>query len=585
MEIATFQPAHSKPNNAKTPLPSVSPFILTLAIILLSIFLVREISTISRQSITFDETAHLPAGYSYIKARDYRLNYEHPPLCKLLAAVPLQFLRLSSFLTTAEWQNAKEWEYGDKFLNHNTRPVDSILFWARIPIVVLGLLLGIFVFLWTNQIYGAYAALSALFVYTFSPNILAHSGLVTTDLGAACFIFISMYTFWNCLNDPRISNLILAGIAFGLALGAKYTCPVLLPPAYLILAYCHTAGAHNKKSNLPLIAAIAVPSALIVLMAQYQFNFNSATGFGVYISGLVRILKDTSNGVPGLFLKGKYSNYGWRDYFVWAFLLKTPASLIVLLILSIATIIINRLVEAEYFIIIPAVLLFLLASFSRKQLGLRYILPIYPFLYVFICGRIASLFNKRALAVMIGLCFLWYGYESIMIHPHYLAYFNEFAGGPDAGWKYLGDSNIDWGQDLKGLSEYLRQEGSPELILSYFGTADPAAYGIAYQPLCMVPEKGLLVRKWQLNSLTPKREYLAVSATNLMGIYFSNHELFSWLKSYPVKRKIGYSIFVYDISSDINAREKIYGIYIDKGLAALADREKHVLEFLKRQDR
>jgi len=121
---------------------------------LLLIFFIRELNTVKAKSATCDETPHIAAGYSYLKANDYKMNYEHPPLCKLLAAIPLQFINLHSFFDSEEWSKGDQWNYGIKFLNHNVRPISLILLLSRIPIVLLGMLLGIFVFLWTKQVYG-----------------------------------------------------------------------------------------------------------------------------------------------------------------------------------------------------------------------------------------------------------------------------------------------------------------------------------------------------------------------------------------------------------------------------------------------
>jgi hypothetical protein len=198
--------------------------------------------------------------------------------------------------------------------------------------------------------------------------------------------------------------------------------------------------------------------------------------------------------------------------------------------------------------------IFLLASLSNKQIGLRYILPIYPFLYV-IVSKIVYVDSPRSgtlpFRILIVGLLLWYGYSSLKIHPHYLAYFNELVGGPDSGWKYLVDSNLDWGQDLKGLSEYLKKEGNPEITLSYFGTADPSAYGIRYQALGII---SLPERKGQIDPSAPMRDILAISATNLQGVYYYQHDFFHWLKDLPIKKKIGYTIFVYDIKNTKNRK-------------------------------
>jgi len=137
------------------------------------------------------------------------------------------------------------------------------------------------------------------------------------------------------------------------------------------------------------------------------------------------------------------------------------------------------------------------------------------------------------------------------------------------------------GQDLKGLSDYLKQEGNPELILSYFSPGDPLAWNIKYQPLAMT---GAPYRPWLINSMSPAKEYLAVSVFNLIGVLYDDHNLFNWLRDYPVKKKIGYTIYVYDITSDISLRKYIRDIYLKSGEQTYADREAKIIEILKPHD-
>jgi hypothetical protein len=142
---------------------------------------------------------------------------------------------------------------------------------------------------------------------------------------------------------------------------------------------------------------------------------------------------------------------------------------------------------------------------------------------------------------LVGLLVVWYMGASLSIHPHYLAYFNEFAGGPSNGYKFLVDSNLDWGQDLKGLGRYMKEHRIPQISLSYFGTDTPKRYGIDYSWLPSV----------ELENPTPGRferapgGWVAISATNLQGVYFLNKRLFASLKNRTPEAVIGYSIFVY----------------------------------------
>jgi len=155
--------------------------------------------------------------------------------------------------------------------------------------------------------------------------------------------------------------------------------------------------------------------------------------------------------------------------------------------------------------------------------------------------------KRRALDIgLIAVLCVWQLMTAIRIYPHHLAYFNELVGGPENGYKYLVDSNLDWGQDLKGLKAYLEANGIDQIKLSYFGTADPAYYGISYTCL---PSFGILRElKCPVEpDFENKSGVFVVSATNLQGVYLDNPHTFDWLKEREPEAVIGHSIFVYRV--------------------------------------
>jgi len=193
--------------------------------------------------------------------------------------------------------------------------------------------------------------------------------------------------------------------------------------------------------------------------------------------------------------------------------------------------------------LLPAAVIFCFFSLNNRAIGLRYILPIYPFLFVFAAGTAQFLLSKKITAGVLAAAMAWYVGASCHIHPHYLAYFNELAGGPDNGYKYLVDSNLDWGQDLKGLKKFMQERGISRISLSYFGSDSPDRYGIAYDWL----------PSFYLRDPDPKhppatlKGWVAISATNLEGVYFVNRDIFARFRNLQPVAKIGYSIFVYDL--------------------------------------
>ena len=202
-----------------------------VAAVLLIIMFVLAVTSVAGDSAIMDEVAHIPAGYSYLKFQDYRLNPEHPPLIKAMAAAPLIFMDLKFPLDHPAWTTEAngQWETGYQFIYHIGNDADKMLFASRIPEILLMLLLGFFLYKWTAELYNRKAALLALFLYAFSPTIITHGRFVTTDLGVTVFLFIALYYFIKFIKKPGWKNLIIAGLTLGLAELAKYSAILLLP--------------------------------------------------------------------------------------------------------------------------------------------------------------------------------------------------------------------------------------------------------------------------------------------------------------------------------------------------------------------
>lgn len=209
-------------------------FLIVIGI--LAFHFVLSLSVSKQESMIFDEKAHIPAAYSYVRYGDMRLNPEHPPLLKDLAGLPLLFLQPSFPIDTLQWQSGvnEQWAIGDMFVNC-TRPdvvcndADAILFWSRIPITLIAVVLGFVIFIWTRELAGTLAGLFAVTLYAFDPNIIAHNHYVTTDIGIAAFIFFAFYFFVRFLKNANFKNVLLAGIFLGLAELTKFSAVLLFP--------------------------------------------------------------------------------------------------------------------------------------------------------------------------------------------------------------------------------------------------------------------------------------------------------------------------------------------------------------------
>lgn len=213
--------------------------IIALAI---SFLLIISLKLANDDSLTFDEVAHIPAGYSYVSEFDYRLNPEHPPLIKIFSGIPLLFLNLN-FETSQElwnetndWGEYKQWQAGHHILHDAGNNVDQITFWARFPIILISIGLALLLFWWGKKIGGVATGIFALLLCVFDPNILGHNHLVTTDIGAATATALSFYFFLSFVRHPSWKNAALTGLALGIAQITKFSAILLIPFFLLLLA-------------------------------------------------------------------------------------------------------------------------------------------------------------------------------------------------------------------------------------------------------------------------------------------------------------------------------------------------------------
>ncbi|MFQ5455752.1 MAG: hypothetical protein ACE5EA_06050, partial [Nitrospirota bacterium] len=330
---------------------------------------------------------------------------------------------------------------------------------------------------------------------------------------------------------------IFGGIAFGLALLSKYTGILLLPISFILITIW---GINQKTLPLKFIVIFFIISATLFFLG-YGGNIKP------YIQGITFQIQHAAQGHYS-YLLGKHSTSGWWYYFIAAFLLKTPIPTLILLSLSLWYFFkdIKKRNEwlSELFLLLPAAFIFFFFSIKHQSIGLRYILPIYPFIFIFSSKLMEYTINTKVKFFIFIPLLIWYIASSFYIHPHYLAYFNELGGGPDKGYQYLVDSNLDWGQDLKGLSNYLKNNKIEKIYLSYFGSDTPQRYGINYDWLPSIYLKNPTSGK---RLYFPLKGWIAISATNIEGVYFQNKNIYAWLKDYKPVKKIGYSIFIYHI--------------------------------------
>src|SRR5262245_25670893 len=171
------------------------------AICLILAFCLQAVLALPRLSATSDEAVHLASGYSYWLTRDFRMNPEHPPLAKLIAALPLLVIQPKLNTSTAVWKTALEYDFGFDFIY--TNDTDRILFWSRVMMIALAATGAFITFVWARGLFGPLAGLLALGFYAFSPNLLAHGMLITTDVPVSVFTLLTLYLFWRQDDNPR----------------------------------------------------------------------------------------------------------------------------------------------------------------------------------------------------------------------------------------------------------------------------------------------------------------------------------------------------------------------------------------------
>lgn len=536
----------------------------TLVIILLVALFLQEVLSMRLMSASSDEMTHLPSGYTYLKTSQFRLNPQHPPFIKLLCALPLLFLNPTLNLDDPNWKNnpPNEWKFGYSFLY--TNDADSLLFWGRLPVVFLSLLLGFYLYKWTRELFGAAAGLMALFLYVFCPNILAHSRFVTMDIGLSCFFLITLYYFWRFVHsrgNPK-RNLIYTGVNLGLALATKFSAIILLPILALLLGLA-TLWPPGTLLKIPktgqsmkyhsILNSIFIPEGLsrrIKFSVLVYFTLLILAGLVVYAiyffprdplfywNGMMLVNKDHDPDYQA-YLMGEFKKGGWWYYFLLAFLFKTQVPILILLVLSL--IFFKRYPSKhwldEAFLILPILIFVTFTSAFANNLGLRYLLPIYPLLFIFI-SRLADFFlRNRITLAAIFLLAVWYLTNTLLIYPDYLAYFNELVGGPEQGHKYLDDSNIDWGQDLKRLKIYMDAHGIDKIKLIYSWSVLPNYYRIKGERVSaedwyVKPSPGI----YAINTHALIRGELLAKTRNAHS---------NWLSRYQPIDRVGYSFYIF----------------------------------------
>jgi len=567
-----------------------------LAFTLLTIMFLTALFSMQEDALTFDELAHIPAGYSYLTQKDYRVNPEHPPLAKDLSAIPLSFLNLNFPSESENWaqeEKAPAWwvqfDLGTEFLYESNNNPQQIIFWARLPMIFLLILLGWLLFLWSKELGGNMVGLMTLTFFAFSPTFLAHGRLVTTDVAASLGAVISIYSWLKFLKNPNKKNMILAGVLFGIAMCLKFSLVLLIPFfAIITIVYVLVNDKKEKLSEYILKSILIGLFGLFFIVSPiYWFHIQNypldhqirdtladlAPGqipllkeaivamakipilrpLSQYFRGIAMTFNRASFGNTVYFLE-KISADGWWYYFPIIYLLKIPLAFHFITIFSLIGIFglkkKNWIKEnfTMFCLILFISIYWLSAIVGNLNIGIRHVLPTISLIYIVVAMGIKKLFrtsikNKKNIKKLLAALLVWYAGSSLFAFPNYIPYFNELVGGTDNGYKFSVDSNYDWGQDFYKLIEFIEEENIEKIYLDYFGGEDPEYYlGAKYIKLnpkeITEPPKG-----WIAISLNQLQGGLAKPVEN----FDQKTGFYDWTKDYTVKKRIGKSIFIYYI--------------------------------------
>ncbi len=491
--------------------------IAAILLVGVSVWLVRNHTR--GDSLSADEPIHILSGYFAVASRSAIVNIEHPPLMKILSGLALVALPLEPPPPRVPMGNLFV-DYGPEFFYANRVPPDAIIAAARAPfLAVLAGLLAL-VFVTARRRYGAAPALFAAALCALDPNLLAHAGVVHTDLGAA-LAFLATVLAWDAARRrPDAPRLLLAAVCLGLALTTKFSAIYLLPILLLQTLIAARRGAEATRVGGDLLRLLAVGAgALAVVIAVYApvtarmdpadqaiviRDKVGAVGrapalaervlalakvskpLAHYVGGLASVARQNAVGGGVTFLNGRISTEGFPQYFLVAFGVKSTLAFLAVTAAILWAVLrkagvaaasrADSFAEEARLFLLPVVVLFLASIGTTYNIGIRHLLPVYPFLALFGAALFARVWERRrvsgrarlAAAVWVALPVVS-AVELARIHPHELSYFNPLAGGPVGGSRILSDSNVDWGLDLIRLAEELKRRGVSNPTVAYFG--------------------------------------------------------------------------------------------------------------------
>ena len=485
---------------------------------------------VHRESLTFDEDDHMFAGYMMWHTKDYGLNPEHPPFVKLLATAPL--LRLDLWVPELKGRDFKTEAYldGRDWLARNDGDRNQLVFEMRVAAGLLSVALSLVIFLAARESFGDWAGIFALAMAAFDPNVLAHSALVTTDIGVSLFFLASTWCFYRYVKHPTAKRLVVTGVVVGLLLATKHSGIMLAPILALLIAREIAAAEKGTRAReaLRLTGAFCAIFLIgvLVLWSNYGFRYAArpaglkmSTTLGDYVAplgphvswiinlvGRMHLLPESY--LIGLvdvgrmalfyptFVFGRNIAHGVWWYFPSVIAIKTTLGFLALAGLAVYAAATRKLKWGREvdFLLIPALFYLAVAMVSGMNIGARHLLPFYSYLFVLAGGGAAALAaSSRKWFAVCALLLAAHVGSSLAAFPNAMAYANEAWGGPANVHNLLSDSNVDWAQQLFQVKAWQDRHPREECWFAYFAhpEVNPETYGIRCHHLPTLDTDGL----------------------------------------------------------------------------------------------
>lgn len=551
-----WAPMPKPPKSSPAPVPPPAPASLAparlamlhryaawISVALVLLATARIAATWTVFSHTVDEPAHVACGMEYLDRGVYRLETQHPPLTR--AAVAL----LPRLAGARSKGLAGIWDEGLAILGSGAEFQRNLTL-ARAGNLPFFWLAAAMVFLFARRISGSpAAAVGAVFLFTFTPAVLAHAGVATTDMGFTALFLAAAYAGWRWLENPDPRRTALLGLAIGGAVLAKFSTLAFYPMTALLAVPGFWYFRRNEfTSNLRRYAA-GLPAALLlaaaIIWTAYRFSWGTPPGWSFAVpapelfAGIDQVRQHDRTGHL-TYLLGRVNTVGWWYFYLVALAVKTPLPLLAaglggLLLLS------TRKFAAQGWIL-PALVVGVLgyaSLFSNIVIGTRHVLPVYAALAVAAAAGAAWLLERfpgAVAATAVAGASLWLAAGSVTAHPDYLGYFNLTAG--DRPEEFLVDSDLDWGQDVKRLAARLRERGVTEVGFNQFAPGNlQALYG-------MPPTKDITVEG-------PAPGWTAVGVTRMkLGLFGGDRYVYDpgtrfWPEQIPPVERVGSGILLY----------------------------------------